>query len=154
MCYTSWHWPIFSKSKFLEIYNMKYLENSGNYRKMLKYDFYRGWYCKCCTSWQPKFSRSRIKKCEYLANDENKQKMLAPTFIEIDICHRMEPLRVLCFMTLTYIFKVILFKWLFEKAGKMQTLLLPSYWMASLRWSTSSPWSTFSRSLILKFDIS
>ena len=42
------------------------------------------------------------------------------------MCLRMAPLRMLYIMTLTYIVKVKLFKWLFGQVnvGKLQTLLL------------------------------
>ena len=39
--------------------------------------------------------------------------MLKYDFIEVDICHRMEPLRMFYSLTMTYIFKAKLFKWRF-----------------------------------------
>ena len=40
-CCTSWPWPTFSR---LRILKCEYLENGESQRKMLKCDFYRGWY--------------------------------------------------------------------------------------------------------------
>ena len=52
--------------------------------------------CQCCY-----FTTSTTKKCTSM------------TFIDVDICHQVGPIRMFCSMTLPYIVKVKLFKWLF-----------------------------------------
>ena len=49
------------------------------------------------------------------------------TFIEVDICHQMEPLRMLYFMTLTFIFKVELFLLcIYKKLATIEIFVLQS----------------------------
>ena len=78
------------------------------------------------------------------------------TLIQVDICYWMS-----CSMTLTYIFKVKLFTWLFWQVSveKIKTILLPSERKSGIciEWRhreccTSWPWRTFSRSWNLKCE--
>ena len=64
-------------------------------------------------------------KCEHLENGDSLKKCSRMTFIKGDIWNRMGPFRVLYSMTLTEIFKVIFFNWLFWQAdaGKCNMLL-------------------------------
>ena len=67
------------------------------------------------------------------------------------MCHRMGPLRMLYSVTLTYIFKVKLFKWQFwqENAGKCMHCYCHQI---GSRVFISWPWPTFSRSWYFKCD--
>ena len=94
-------------------------------------------YCGCCTLWSWHiFSRSRILKCEYLKNGDSWQKCSGITSIQVDICHRMVPLRVLYSMSLTFIFKLILFALAIKKLSKHQW---PKADLPRLTWP--APWS-------------
>ena len=61
---------------------------------MLKYEFFNVYISKTVRA---------IEKCSYV------------TFIQVDMWHRMEPLRILYSVTVTYVLKIKLFKWLFRQ---------------------------------------
>ena len=66
-------------------------------------------HCDSCT-----FTYSfKVAHFETLKTMRANEKCSGMTFIKVDICQRMGPLRMLYSMTLTYIFKVNHFKWLF-----------------------------------------
>ena len=51
------------------------------------------------------FSRLEALTCEYIENGESQGKCSSMTFIEVDLFHRVEPLRMLKSRTLSFIFK-------------------------------------------------
>ena len=103
-CCTSWPWPTFSRSRILKCKTVR----AG--KKMLKYDFYRGWYLQLNGNNEKNFMIKLLKWSFWQVDARKLQTLPSPSDRKSAICHRMAPLRVLCSETLTYIFKVKRFK--------------------------------------------
>ena len=140
-----WPGPSFAKSNFGILFALRKSRKRWEIAKIFLFPSNRKLscchQCECYTSWPwPTISRLRILKCEYLQNANvvhhdldlhyqshecwnmnitktvsANEKCSSITFIEVDICHRMKSLRMLYYVTVSWIFIVKLFKWLFNK---------------------------------------
>ena len=105
--------------------NVRTGEKSAEARLLRRLIFAIEWdYCECCSSWPwHTFSSSNtLSRQFWQVNAGKMQTLQPPSDRKSGTCHRMAPLRMLCIMTLTYIFKATNFEmWISRKRWELAT---------------------------------
>ena len=119
---SSWPWPTFSSSNFSILFVLRIsckwwkisqplLLLSRSHVSAIEWR-----HCECCTSWPwPAFHGHKFWNVNISKTVWASEKCSSINFIEVVICHRMGPLRMLHSVTLTKTFKVTKIKTLISR---------------------------------------